>query len=158
MIDLIAIRTRDADYNDVFEAQESMSKGIAHRLVAWPVADRRDLLGYVDVLAAENAELKAQLAESKLMLQEAQAYGKAQQKWAHEWRDKCDALLAAERRLAAENAALRKDAERYRWLRIPENGVSVTIADEDDPETWYEYDSLRLDAAIDAAMEQSHDK
>jgi hypothetical protein len=58
----------------------------------------------------------------------------------------------------AEAEALRKDAERYRWLRIPENGVSVTIADEDDPETWYEYDSLRLDAAIDAAMEQSHDK
>lgn len=73
------------------------------------------------------------------------------------------ALVATEaadalERLTAENAALRKDAERYRWLRIPENGVSVTIADEDDPETWYEYDSLRLDAAIDAAMEQSHDK
>ena len=57
-------------------------------------------------------------------------------------------------RLAAENAALRKDAERYRWLRIAENGVSVTIADENDPEAWYEYDSLRLDAAIDAAMEE----
>jgi hypothetical protein len=52
----------------------------------------------------------------------------------------------------------KRDAARYRWLRIPENGVSVTIADEDDPETWYEYDSLRLDAAIDAAMEPSHDK
>jgi hypothetical protein len=48
--------------------------------------------------------------------------------------------------------ALRKDAERYRWLRIAENGVSVTIADNDDPETWYEYDSLRLDAAIDAFL------
>jgi hypothetical protein len=57
----------------------------------------------------------------------------------------------------AETEALRKDAERYRWLRIPENGVSVTIADKDDPETWYEYDSLRLDAAIDAAMGESHE-
>lgn len=50
MIDLEAIRTRDRDYNDVFEAQASMSKDIAHRLVAWPVADRRALLAYVDEL------------------------------------------------------------------------------------------------------------
>lgn len=49
---LEAIRARDADYNDVFEAQASMSKDIAHRLVAWPVADRRALLGYVDALVA----------------------------------------------------------------------------------------------------------
>ena len=47
---LEAIRARDADYNDVFEAQASMSKDIAHRLVAWPVADRRALLAYVDDL------------------------------------------------------------------------------------------------------------
>jgi len=47
---LEAIRARDADYNDVFEAQASMSKDIAHRLVAWPVADRRALLAYVDEL------------------------------------------------------------------------------------------------------------
>lgn len=49
-INLAAIRARDADYNDVFEAQASMSKDIAHRLVAWPVADRRALLAYVDEL------------------------------------------------------------------------------------------------------------
>ena len=49
-INLAAIRARDADYNDVFEAQASMSKDIAHRLVAWPVADRRALLAYVDDL------------------------------------------------------------------------------------------------------------
>lgn len=47
---LEAIRARDADYNDVFEAQASMSKDIAHRLVAWPVADRRALLAHVDEL------------------------------------------------------------------------------------------------------------
>ena len=58
MIDLIAIRARDADYNDVFEAQASMSKDIAHRLVAWPVADRRALLAAYDALAAENAALR----------------------------------------------------------------------------------------------------
>lgn len=50
MIDLAAIRARDADYNDVFEAQASMSKDIAHRLVAWPVADRRALLKAYDEL------------------------------------------------------------------------------------------------------------
>ena len=49
-INLAAIRARDADYNDVFEAQASMSKDIAHRLVAWPVADRRALLAHVDEL------------------------------------------------------------------------------------------------------------
>lgn len=58
MIDLIAIRARDADYNDVFEAQASMSKDIAHRLVAWPVADRRALLAYVDELLAEREARK----------------------------------------------------------------------------------------------------
>jgi len=47
---LEAIRARDADYNDVFEAQASMSKDIAHRLVAWPVHDRRALLAEVDRL------------------------------------------------------------------------------------------------------------
>jgi hypothetical protein len=36
-------------------------------------------------------------------LAEAEAYGKAQQRWAHEWRDKHDALTA-------ENAALRAAA------------------------------------------------
>lgn len=55
---LEAIRARDADYNDVFEAQASMSKDIAHRLVAWPVADRRALLAYVD-------ELRSRLAEAE---------------------------------------------------------------------------------------------
>ena len=50
MTDLDAIRARDADYNDVFEAQASMSKDIAHRLVAWPVADRRALLKAYDEL------------------------------------------------------------------------------------------------------------
>jgi ribosomal protein S27E len=50
MIDLDAIRARDRDYDDVFEAQANMSKDIAHRLVAWPVADRRALLAYVDAL------------------------------------------------------------------------------------------------------------
>jgi hypothetical protein len=52
MIDLDAIRARDRDYDDVFEAQANMSKDIAHRLAAWPVADRRALLAYVDALRA----------------------------------------------------------------------------------------------------------
>lgn len=58
MIDLDAIRARDRDYDDVFEAQANMSKDIAHRLVAWPVADRRALLAYVD-------ELRSRLAEAE---------------------------------------------------------------------------------------------
>jgi hypothetical protein len=50
--ELEAIRARDCDYDDVFEAQANMSKDIAHRLAAWPVADRRALLAYVDALRA----------------------------------------------------------------------------------------------------------
>ena len=62
---LEAIRARDADYNDVFEAQASMSKDIAHRLVAWPVADRRALLSAYDALAAENTALQRRIALQK---------------------------------------------------------------------------------------------
>lgn len=51
--ELEAIRARDADYNDIFEQQAHMSLHIAHRLVAWPVADRRALLREVDRLLAE---------------------------------------------------------------------------------------------------------
>ena len=50
MIDLAPILARDADYNDIFEQQTQMSPSIAHRLVAWPVADRRALLAEVDRL------------------------------------------------------------------------------------------------------------
>lgn len=60
---LEAIRARDADYNDVFEAQASMSKDIAHRLVAWPVADRHALLAAYDALAARLAEVERANAE-----------------------------------------------------------------------------------------------
>lgn len=52
MIDLDAIRARDRDYSDIFEEQSHMSPDIAHRLVSWPVADRRALLAYVDALRA----------------------------------------------------------------------------------------------------------
>jgi hypothetical protein len=49
--------------------------------------------------------------------------------------------------LTAENAALRKDAERYRWARRNPNWLG------------FDDDMLmsQVDAAIDAAMEQSHD-
>lgn len=73
---------------------------------------------------------------------------------------KCDAcqLLDANdeiERLKAENAELRKDAERYRWLRVnryarrESDGVMLDVFDEDGTLL----DSDYLDAAIDAAME-----
>ena len=58
MIDLDAIRKRDRDYDDIFEQQVSMDPRIAHRLVAWPVADRRALLTYVDALAKDAARYR----------------------------------------------------------------------------------------------------
>lgn len=49
--ELVAIRERDQDYNDIFEQQATMPRDIAHRLVAWPVHDRRALLALVRDLA-----------------------------------------------------------------------------------------------------------
>ena len=49
----------------------------------------------------------------------------------------------AETQLRAENEALRKDAERYRWLRTAD-GVPITNEEARDPE--------KYDAAIDAAL------
>lgn len=70
--------------------------------------------------------------------------------WANEVTTRQQA--AAElRRLHAENEALRKDAERYRWLReyySPEcSGRYMTDIDRG----WYG-DGIDLDDAIDAAM------
>lgn len=51
-------------------------------------------------------------------------------------------------------AEIIKNDARYQWLQVDEHGISVNIADEDDPDTWYKYDSLALDAAIDAQREK----
>lgn len=52
-------------------------------------------------------------------------------------------------RLTAENAALRKDAERYRFMR---EHTSVTVGP-----SYVLRSTEELDAAIDAAMEGSHE-
>ena len=58
--------------------------------------------------------------------------------------DPYDSAIAAElRRLVAENAALRADAERYRWLRLPTSSVPISAEAARDP--------VLYDAAIDAA-------
>jgi hypothetical protein len=91
---------------------------------------------------------RAMKAEARLA--EADAHGKAQQRWAHEWRDKHDALTA-------ENAALRKDAERYRWLRASYDRAPPGVFHP----AWGQYMGgnqwktlEQLDAAIDAAMQE----
>jgi septal ring factor EnvC (AmiA/AmiB activator) len=61
-------------------------------------------------------------------------------------------LLARVERLERENEALRKDAERYRWLRDDKNQLSEDdICVSDSSFTAYFKDDL--DAAIDAAIE-----
>ena len=80
---LEAIRARDRDYDDIFAEQARMSPEICHRLVAWPVADRRALLGYVDELREELNSVNAR------------AFGGE----------------VASRRLSEELAALRADAD-----------------------------------------------
>jgi hypothetical protein len=57
--------------------------------------------------------------------------------------------VAEVERLTAENAALRKDAERYRWLRDSAgNDIMEKLMAECSPPRWDEL----VDAAIDAAM------
>jgi len=65
MIDLEAIRARDADYNDIFEEQSHMSPDIAHRLVAWPVADRRALLQAYDALRVAAGKVTCRQCEQR---------------------------------------------------------------------------------------------
>jgi len=50
--------------------------------------------------------------------------------------------------LEKENEALRKDAERYRWLRSAENDVAITFG----IHAWEDLSDEFMDAAIDAAM------
>ena len=54
-------------------------------------------------------------------------------------------------RQAEENAALRKDAERYRWLRNPPPGAHEHLAVCTQDEALFEES---LDTAIDAAMKE----
>jgi hypothetical protein len=60
---------------------------------------------------------------------------------------------AAIEQLETENEALRKDAERYRWLRDPQSDVALVIDKRVGPAFWdYEYRAGgELDEAIDAA-------
>ena len=58
-----------------------------------------------------------------------------------------EAFMTGVAHLKAENEALRRDAERYRWLRYeapPDIGDMASVMDSHDPS--------ELDAAIDAAM------
>lgn len=55
--------------------------------------------------------------------------------------------------LQRENATLRKDADRYRWLRQYGNGIYADVFnDEDVPILAVPAAACRLDTAIDAAM------
>lgn len=61
------------------------------------------------------------------------------------------AELKAERdQLKAENEALRKDADRYRWLRNDMNDVAITFG----VHSWEDLSGEFMDSAIDAAMFQ----
>jgi hypothetical protein len=67
-------------------------------------------------------------------------------------------------RLTAENAALRKDAERYRWLRgsesVPAHSIRWArweIRHWQGANGWRDLLRSELDVAIDAAMGESHE-
>ena len=108
-------------------------------------------------LTKANGEWTVACAELRVRLAEADAHGKAQQQWAHAWRDKHDALTA-------ENAALRKDAERYRWLRgsesVPAHSIRWArweIRHWQGANGWRDLLRSELDVAIDAAMGEGHE-
>lgn len=68
-----------------------------------------------------------------------------------------DTFASLERRLReseAEVAALREDAERYRWLREPQDHFAVEVEDQNEngyTSVFYAIVREELDAAIDAA-------
>jgi hypothetical protein len=79
------------------------------------LAVRQQAADAIESLTAENAALtKANgewtvaCADLRVRLAEADAHGKAQQQWAHAWREKADGLEA---RLAEANALLREYAQ-----------------------------------------------
>jgi vacuolar-type H+-ATPase subunit I/STV1 len=57
-------------------------------------------------------------------------------------------IVSERDQLRAEVEALRKDAERYRWLRSAENDVAITFG----IHAWEDLSDEFMDAAIDAAM------
>ena len=107
-----------------------------------------DLRVELDRLAAENAALKARLAEADRRATDAFLAGC---RIANDMEELRTRLTAAER-----------DAARYRWLRgqpIRDDYelVSVTLLawnEDGSADTWYAYDHDELDVAIDAAMQE----
>jgi hypothetical protein len=114
------------------------------------------------------AELNEQAANESSgyakRLAEADAHGKAQQRWAHEWRDKHDALTA-------ENAALQKRIENCVMELDRRASALRSVSDERDAlrkvvkgflddyaSTDGMYDMKHYAREFHAAMEQSHDK
>jgi len=95
----------------------------------------------------ERNELEAQLAEAKSIALDAESEARIANEQAEKDRDRANEAQA-------ENAALREDAERYRWFRLQ----SLWDADRfpwpdgfEYPEGISEDDGKMLDAAIDAA-------
>jgi len=79
--------------------------------------------------------------------------GKVQaEKYARKWRDNLDSEIRAVDQLRAEVDALRKDAERYRWLRDPCSGAEHVIYYSRGDYGRGLMSGSMLDAAIDAAM------
>ena len=117
-----------------------------HRLDAWSAADDalQNAAGPEVILAliAENERLE-RLAESRLL----------------NWEAEGRALLEAcsdRNQLKADNEALRKDADRYRWLRSQhwnESDMAVACHPKKSVKLGFDCPSgERLDHAIDAAM------
>lgn len=129
-IDVGAIRARDRDYNDIFEEQKHMPANIAHRLVAWPVSDRRDLLALVDALRAERDEARTEAGAWEATAQ-------------HHYKE----ARALEKRLAEAE----RDAVRYRWLRDNKfSGPGVWVDSDDGIRHFI---GEQADRTVDAAME-----
>jgi hypothetical protein len=74
-------------------------------------------------LTKANGEWTVACAELRVRLAEAEAHGKAQQQWAHAWREKADGLEA---RLAEANALLREARDKH-WPFMATDGLAARI-------------------------------
>ena len=156
---------------DLEEARNGMKHSCAIRLKK----EIERLEGERDQLKAENERLKTLRSTTERDLaQELEVWRHGPSCWncgdtgdvhdmVGEWRGQCDCNaaklieVASERdQLKADNEALRKDAERYRWLRIDDwwrSPMCVIRNPKDQAKLGSDCPSSdRLDAAIDAAI------
>ena len=120
--DLLKWKQREAEIESLRSRLASTQLELTHAANACADQQRRAENAEAALVAevAKNGRhaMRVTIAQLEARLAEADAHGKAQQRWAHEWRDKHDALTA-------ENAALRE--ERALIIQRAENAEAALV-------------------------------